>query len=424
MRAASKHRRTARGAMVSRLLWLGLFAWLSTGQDVSAATKSKAPDKGLRGFVTRSGHEFMLNGKTFRVAGVNNHYLTYGSQIEVTRVLDDAVAMNANVVRIFVSPIIGSTDGSVANVFDWNSKADSSNLGVNGVYMASFNPKKQAMEINEGANGLQRLDFVVHEASKRKLRLIVAFVDYWAYTGGSRQISAWYGNHGDDRFFAEDGRAKADYKRLVQAIVTRRNSLSGVIYKDDPAIFAWELMNEPDIHPFPLFNTWVAEMAAFVKTLDDRHLLASGQASIQYKMAEMQLPQVDFGTWHGYPGYQKISAEEFAEEISQYCASAISYGKPVVLEEFGVARSDPERPQIYRNWLARIAADERCAGWLVWRLVSRQDNNEYPQDDHDQFDIHNDGSPVWLALKDSASFMVAAQNRRKIIHQEEDRGQP
>jgi mannan endo-1,4-beta-mannosidase len=421
MRASSQHRRTARGATVSQLLWLGLFAALSIGPDVAAA---KAPDKGSRGFVTRSGHEFVLNGKTFRVAGVNNHYLTYGSRVEVTRVLDDAVAMNANVVRIFVSPITGSTDGSVANVFNWNSKADSSNLGVNGVYMASFNAKSQEMEINEGANGLQRLDFVVNEASKRKLRLIVAFVDYWAYTGGSRQIGAWYGNKGDDRFFAEDARARADYKRLVQAVVTRRNSLSKVIYRDDPTIFAWELANEPDIQPFSVFNTWVAEMAAFVKTLDNRHLLASGQSSLKYKMAELRLAQVDFGTWHGYASYQKISAEQFADQISEFCAYAVSYGKPVVLEEFGVPRSDPERPQIYRNWLARIAADDRCGGWLVWRLVSRQDSNEYPQDDHDQFDIHNDGSPVWLALKDSAGLMTTARTRHKFVRQQEDRGQP
>jgi mannan endo-1,4-beta-mannosidase len=420
---ASKQRRTATGAAASRLLWLGLFAVLSVGHDVAAA-KAKAPDKGSRGFVTRSGHEFVLNGKTFRVAGVNNHYLTYGSRVEVTRVLDDAVAMNANVVRIFVSPIIGSTDGSVANVFNWNSKADSSNLGVNGVYMASFNAKSKEMEINEGANGLQRLDFVVNEASKRKLRLIVAFVDYWAYTGGSRQIGAWYGNKGDDLFFAEDARARADYKRLVQAIVTRRNSLSKVIYRDDPTIFAWELANEPDIQPFSVFNTWVAEMAAFVKTLDNRHLLASGQSSLKYKMAELRLPQVDFGTWHGYASYQEISAEQFADQITEFCAYAVSYDKPVVLEEFGLPRSDPERPQIYRNWLARIADDDRCAGWLVWRLVSRQDSNEYPQDDHDQFDIHNDGSPVWLALKDSAGLMTTARTRHKFVRQQEDRGQP
>lgn len=31
----------------------------------------------------------------------------------------------------------------------------------------------------------------------------------------------------------------------MQAILTRKNSINGLAYKDDPTIFAWELINEP-----------------------------------------------------------------------------------------------------------------------------------------------------------------------------------
>lgn len=359
-------------------------------------------------FIKTSGTNFELAGKRFRVAGVNNHYLTYGSHKEVTRVLDDAVAMNANVVRVFVSPIIGSEDGRVKNVFDIHSGLDSSNLGTRGVYMASFDPETNSMRINEDANGLARVDFLISEASKRNLRIIVAFLDYWAYTGGSRQIAAWYGNNGDDQFFAQDPRTRADYKRFVSAIVTRVNTLSGLAYKDDPTIFAWELMNEPEIQPVSLFKSWAAEMAAYVKTLDHNHMLASGQSSIRTKLVELSIPEMDFGTWHGYPAYLNLSPEQFDSVIGEYCDLAASYGKPVVLEEFGVPASNPDRPKIYQKWLQIIDDNPACGGgWLVWRLVSRQDNDEFPLDVYDKFDIHNDGSPVWLVLKNAASKFVS-----------------
>jgi len=31
----------------------------------------------------------------------------------------------------------------------------------------------------------------------------------------------------------------------LQAVLTRKNTINGILYKDDPTIFAWELMNEP-----------------------------------------------------------------------------------------------------------------------------------------------------------------------------------
>src|SRR6478609_11518204 len=108
------------------------------------------------GFVTTQGTSFMLDGRTFRVAGVNNHYLAYASRDEVIRVLDDAVAMNANVVRTFVTPIIGSGDGRMQTIWKWRSPADASNLGVRGAWMAAWDPDKSAMVINQGPNGLEK----------------------------------------------------------------------------------------------------------------------------------------------------------------------------------------------------------------------------------------------------------------------------
>jgi mannan endo-1,4-beta-mannosidase len=75
-------------------------------------------------FVNTSGTEFTVDGKTLFVTGVNNRHLTFGSHNEVTRVLDDAAAMDANVVRTFLQPVIRSLDGSVPTIWNWRSQAD------------------------------------------------------------------------------------------------------------------------------------------------------------------------------------------------------------------------------------------------------------------------------------------------------------
>ncbi|MER8688991.1 hypothetical protein NKI50_23245 [Mesorhizobium sp. M0563] len=104
-----------------------VFALLSVPAAVSAADSLSATS-----FIKTSGTEFTVDGRPFFVTGVNNHYLTYGSQDEVTRVLEDAVAMGANVVRIFLQPVIGSPDGSIATIWNWRLEAEAGDLASAG----------------------------------------------------------------------------------------------------------------------------------------------------------------------------------------------------------------------------------------------------------------------------------------------------
>jgi len=183
-------------------------------------------------FIKTSGTEFTVDGRPFFVTGVNNHYVTFGSQDEVIRVLDDAVAMGANVVRIFLQPVIGSLDGSTATIWNWRLEADASDLAVRGMYLLSWDPRENRMAINDGANGMQKIDFLIAETGKRRLRLIIAFLDFWAYTGGAQQMRAWYGSQDESRFFFDDPRTKRDYRTWVRHVVQRVNLLTGLAYPD------------------------------------------------------------------------------------------------------------------------------------------------------------------------------------------------
>lgn len=39
--------------------------------------------------------------------------------------------------------------------------------------------------------------------------------------------------------------SQAQYKDYVTAIILRKNSLTGTVYRDDPTILAWDIANEP-----------------------------------------------------------------------------------------------------------------------------------------------------------------------------------
>jgi mannan endo-1,4-beta-mannosidase len=379
-----------------------VFAGLLEGADAASKATSGS---GAGGYVTTDGTRFLLDGRTFRVAGVNNHYLTFGSDEEVRRVLDDAVAMNANVVRTFIQPVIGSPDGRVPTIWNSKSEAEVSNLGTRGGYMLSFDPDKGAMVPNDGPNGLQRVDFVLAEAGKRGLKVIVALLDFWAYTGGAQQMSAWYGSTDKYTFFANDARTRRDYRAWIGHVLKRVNTLTGVAYVDDPTVFAWELMNEPDIHPAPLLREWISDMSAQIKSLAPRHLVSTGHANMASPMTELEVETVDFGTWHGYASYAKLTRPGFQKLIGEFCSVAARARKPVLLEEFGAPRSDPDQADAYRLWLSTLRTNPDCAGWVVWRLVSRQDHGRFPEDEHDKFDIRNDDGPTWRALRDEALAM-------------------
>ncbi|MFC0242575.1 glycoside hydrolase 5 family protein [Rhodopseudomonas telluris] len=368
-------------------------AWSSSTDTARASTN----------FVKTSGTAFMLDGRPFYVTGVNNHYLTFGSRREVLSVLDDAVALGANVVRTFLQPVIGSLDGSRATIWAWRSSSDASNLGVGGTYLLYWDHVAGAMAINDGPDGMAKVDFLLAESAKRNLKLIIAFLDFWDYTGGSQQMRAWYGSTDKAGFFFDDPRPKADYRRWVAHVVGRVNSLTGMTYRDDPTIMAWELMNEGNAVPETLRLAWSAEMSAYVKSLDPNHLVGSGHAGAIDRMSDLAVQSLDFGTWHGYPLYYKLSVRQFDRTISEFCEVGARAGKPVLLEEFGYARSNPDAADAYALWLDTLSRGPDCAGWVVWRLVSRQDSGNYPTDLHDQFDVRNDGSPIWEALRTAAA---------------------
>ncbi|GFP84740.1 mannan endo-1 4-beta-mannosidase 2 [Phtheirospermum japonicum] len=94
------------------------------------------------------------------------------------------------------------------------------------------------------------LDYVVVEARKHGIRLILSLVNNLDAYGGKAHYVRWAEEAGfnlsssSDSFFS-DPIIKGYCKAYVKAVLTRKNYFTGVRYSDKPSIFAWELMNEP-----------------------------------------------------------------------------------------------------------------------------------------------------------------------------------
>lgn len=122
---------------------------------------------------------------------------------------------------------------------------------------------------NEAA--LKALDYIVYRAGQYGVKLMAVLADNWqkadstynvrafpaacqylcfvlAGTDGScllLQYAMWAtGTNQTDAFFANPT-AIGLYQNHIKQIITRKNTITGVTYSNDPAIFAWDLINEP-----------------------------------------------------------------------------------------------------------------------------------------------------------------------------------
>jgi mannan endo-1,4-beta-mannosidase len=162
--------------------------------------------------------------------------------------------------------------------------------------------------------------------------------------------------------FARDTCAQALYYEYVERIVTRRNTITGRPYREEPAIMAWQLCNEP--RPFArdsvtkeMFAGWIARAAALIKHLDPNHLASTGSEGMVGCEADMALCErihadenIDYLTLHIWPiNWGWASRTDPDSGIDNACAKSSQYialhtematrlGKPLVIEEFGYAR--------------------------------------------------------------------------------------
>ncbi|WP_344612806.1 cellulase family glycosylhydrolase [Dactylosporangium salmoneum] len=363
------------------------------------------------GFVERQGADLRLDGRDFRFAGSNNYYLMYSSPKMVDDVFADAAGAGHTALRTW-----GFLEGA-----------------QNGVSFQSFDGTHPVY--NDGPDGLQRLDYVLASARAHGLRLVIPLTNNWSDFGGMDQYVRWHGGTNHDDFYT-DPVVRGWFKDWIGHVLDRTNSITGVKYKDDPAVMAWELANEPRCGgsgalPRSASCTdktllgWADDVSRFIKGADRHHLVGVGdegflctdRASTDWTIncadgvdsaALAALPAVDLASFHLYPDGWGKDAAWGTQWIRTHVQIADRVRKPAMLGEFGV-KDKATRNVVYKAWTDEAVRD-RIDGFLSWMLAGVQDNGtEYP--DYDGFTLRCP-SPVCTTLSNAGDELAHGQRAR------------
>jgi hypothetical protein len=162
--------------------------------------------------------------------------------------------------------------------------------------------------------------------------------------------------------------------------------VNGILYKDDPAILAWQLGNEfgsypgdrrMDVRPWGnVILQWSKEMSAHIKQQDPNHLLA--EANGCDRLALIADPNIDIISEHYYEYWNKICGRPFdlaklALEVWEQCKGK----KAFMVDEFGLATVENQVE------LMKTIRNTGISGGLLWAIRNhRRDGGWY---------YHNEG---------------------------------
>ncbi|WIA41585.1 hypothetical protein OEZ86_008948 [Tetradesmus obliquus] len=287
---------------------------------------------------------------------------------------------------------------------------------------------------------LAGLDWLLVEAGQRGLQLMMTLTNFWAEFGGMPQYVKWSQCLPDDatadgKDFFSDAKAQQLYLDFVTMLVSRTNSISGVAYRDDPAIHSWDLANEPRCEgdeSCSRIAAFIDAAAAHVKSLDSRHLVTVGLegffgpsspellAANPYNVThgtdfvrECASPHVDFASIHMYadqwcPGTGDEQCNSWSVAWVQAHMAACQQqlgGKPLVLQEFGKKPGGPGRAALFTEMDQLLQQSVASGGVLKAALLWMFAHESYPN--YDGYTVYASGAPDAAAAAQCQQQAVA-----------------
>ncbi|KAK4274789.1 hypothetical protein QN277_017965 [Acacia crassicarpa] len=362
------------------------------------------------GFVKARGVQLMLNGSPFYANGFNAYWLMYVASDPSQRNRVSSAFQEAKGHGLSIARTWAFSDG--------------------GYKPLQYSPGSYNEDMFQG------LDFAVSEARRYGIKLVLSLVNNYDNLGGKKQYVDWARSQGqsvnsEDDFFTNPV-VKGYYKNHIKTVLTRRNSITGVAYKDDPTIMAWELMNEircPSDQSGKVVQAWITEMASNLKSIDGNHLLEAGlegfygqskqQSNPNFQVgtdfiANNQIPGIDFATVHSYPD-QWLTGSGYEDQLSflngwlnEHIKDAQNtLHKPLLFAEFGISTKNSNskaRDELFNTVYSAIYSSASdggaAAGGLFWQLLA------------EGMDSFRDGYEVVLGESPSTASLIAQESQK------------
>jgi len=329
-------------------------------------------------FVQSSNGALTLGGAPFRFGGTNSYPLMLSSRQVVDQVLTTAQSDNLAVLRMWAFCDGIQCDGGPFYLQYWNSAAG-------------------APAYNDTASGLANVDYAIYRAGQLGIKLIIPFTNNWPDYGGMDTYVTWNGGKYHDQFYT-DSTIRQWYKSWISHVLNHVNTITGVAYKNDPAIMAWELSNEPECggtgppkglprSPNACTNNtiinWITDAAQYIKTIDSNHLVAVGDegffcepGSTDYftdcangvdSNGFSNVQDIDLVGLHLYPDTWGKSIAWSETFITDHLSEATSLGKPLYMGEFGLL-SGNAKEAIYSDW-TNLIFNGGGSGAMFWDVL-------------------------------------------------------
>ncbi|MBZ0255107.1 cellulase family glycosylhydrolase, partial [bacterium] len=291
-------------------------------------------------FITRDGDKLMDGAREFRFISFNIpnlHYVEddlrfdrkmpfrFPDDYEINDALQSIAQMGGQIVRTYTLPVYKPSEPQ-------------------GTPKYVLGPG----QFNEDA--FKTLDRVLAAANQNNIRLIIPVVNNFQWWGGAQDYAAFRDKQKDD--FWTDPQLIDDFKQTVHFLLTRVNTVTGVAYKDDKAVLAWETGNETQCP-----HSWTKEIAAYMKSLDSNHLVCDGYYTSVLRDESINDPNVDIVQTHHYEN----DAREMVDHIWQSAKKARGK-KPYMLGEFGFISTEATRAVL------DVTIKEGISGALIWSL--------------------------------------------------------